>query len=387
MGSGKSLKFKFRELNRKRINGTRSLLLNLVIFLFDSGKNQVSTSEDAPILVLRSDGKIGDSIVGSGFFRELKKHSPQSKIIVIGNPQVLSVYKNSKHIDEILILKKGLSSTIKMFLKVRKMNFRFFVNSTDELKPHAAFIQGQIKAGKKFIFGHHKLKSTTHPIIYKEGQTHFSCLYENTLAEMFPNEDIDVSYELNIDSTIVDRVGKLLEKRIGRNKRVITFNAFAGTKLRSFSCETTLKIVDFLLRDPNNVVLSIGTPKDIQTILSWKKKLPSERWIVLEELKTLEEGLAQIYHSDLLVSPDTSLVHAACALNKKVVAVYRQRGMYQNSSQWGPRMRDSSNFRVVHALSNDIKYWDVNLLKISDLEEAVNGLINSEETTKVMEYV
>ncbi|MFA7614728.1 MAG: hypothetical protein WCY48_10885, partial [Candidatus Caldatribacteriota bacterium] len=304
MGPLKTLKFKFRQLNRKRINGTRNLILNLVIFLFDSKRNQVKTSEDAPILVLRSDGKIGDSIVASGFFRELKRLSPKSKIIVIGNPQVLSVYKNSDYIDEIFVLKKGLIPTLKIFLKIKNLHFKFFVNSTDEVKPHAAFIQGQVKASEKFVFCSRKLKSTTHVIDYKKGQTHFSCLYENTLSKMFPNEEFDVSYELKIEPAVIEKVRGLIKENIDPDKRVIAFNVFAGTKLRSFSQETTLKIVDFLLKDPKNVVLSVGSPQDIKVIQSWKKKLPDNRWIILEELKNLEEGFAQVYCSDLFISPD-----------------------------------------------------------------------------------
>ena len=106
-----------------------------------------------------------------------------------------------------------------------------------------------------------------------------------------------------------------------------------------------------------------------------------------EELKNLEEGFAQVYCSDLFISPDTSLVHAACALDKKFVAVYRQRGEYKNSSQWGPRMKDQSKFRLVHATSNDVKYWDVNLLNMPDLENAIIELLNSKEKGVELEPV
>lgn len=379
MGPLKTLKFKFRQLNRKRINGTRNLILNLVIFLFDSRRNQVKTSEDAPILVLRSDGKIGDSIVASGFFRELKRLSPKSKIIVIGNPQVLSVYKNSDYIDEIFVLKKGLVSTLKIFSQIRKTHFKFFLNSTDEVKPHAAFFQGQIKAGEKFIFCSTRLKSTTRVIDYEGGQTHFSYLYENTLKALSPRESFDVSYELKISPLVLKRVKDLLKDYVGEGRRIILLNSFAGTKLRSFSQETTLKIVELLLKDPNNMVISIGAPHDLRIIKLWMNKLPSNRWTSLDKLKTLEEAFAQIYFSDLLITPDTSLVHAACALKKKVVAVYRQRKEFKNSSVWGPRMKDKSNYRVIHAVSQDEKYWDVNLVKISDIEVAINEVLYSHE--------
>lgn len=382
-----NFKREFRRINRARINGTRNFILNSIIFFFDSSKNTCAPIENGPILVLRSDGKIGDSIVASGFFRELRLNSPNSKIVVLGNHQIHAIYKNLNYIDEILIHKKGILNTLKVYFILKNYHFKYILNTTDEIKPHAAFLQGQLKSAKKIILRNPRLQSSTDIVDYQSGQTHFSSLYENMLKLMFNKDSFDISYEIKLSQDVHLKIKKILNDKIPKKKNIIALNSFAGTKLRSFSYEKSLEIIQYLLQNEDNVIITLACPQDLPTLHNWKAKsqqiLPQDkldRWLILEEVRTLEESLSIINYSDLLISPDTSLIHAACAFNKKVVGVYRQRLDYKHSNVWGPRMTDKSNFRVVQAVSHDPKYWDVNLLKIEDVKDAIDDMLISYST-------
>ena len=373
---------KIRGLNRKRINLTRNFLLKTVIFLFDTHKNKLKTvADDAPILVLRSDGKIGDTIISTGFFRELKKNAPHSKIYVVGNEQVKSIFSHLPYVDEIIVYKKGFLNTLKVFFKLRRYQFKFILNSTDEIKPHAAFLQGQLQAGEKFVFLIDKLRSTTKVIRHEAGQLHFSNLYESTLKELIPNKTFNISYEINIEEEALIRVKTILQERGLANKKLVTFNAFAGTRLRSFSFDTSLRILNYLLKDPELYVVTLAPPHEVKNLQKWRSQAISllsqeelNRWVILNELKSLDESFALIKSSDLLITPDTSLVHAACAFGIKLVCVYRQRQDYKNSIAWGPRW-NKAEVRVIHAVSDDHKFWDVNLLKFEEVEAAIREVL------------
>ena len=55
------------------------------------------------ILVIRND-KLGDMVVTSGFFRELRNAFPKSSITLIASEQNKAVVEKNPHIDEILTL-------------------------------------------------------------------------------------------------------------------------------------------------------------------------------------------------------------------------------------------------------------------------------------------
>lgn len=58
------------------------------------------------ILFLRQDGKIGDYVVSSFVFREIKKFNPHIKIGVICTKQNAYLFKQNPYIDQLYYVKK-----------------------------------------------------------------------------------------------------------------------------------------------------------------------------------------------------------------------------------------------------------------------------------------
>lgn len=58
------------------------------------------------IIVLQQDGKIGDYIISSFIFRELKKHNPLAQVDVICSPKNENLFKTNHFIDHFFVLDK-----------------------------------------------------------------------------------------------------------------------------------------------------------------------------------------------------------------------------------------------------------------------------------------
>ena len=65
------------------------------------GNNFIEDNNIKSILFLRYDGKIGDMIVNSLMFREIKKVFPDIKIGLIARGAAIDIVKNNPNIDEI----------------------------------------------------------------------------------------------------------------------------------------------------------------------------------------------------------------------------------------------------------------------------------------------
>ena len=357
----------------------QNFFLKFIIFFFDSEANLIAESHNFhPILILHPDGKVGDTILATGFYRELKKKYPYSYVYVLGNEQVKEVLEPLKFVKEIFIYEKSMISTLRLFFKLRKRKFKFILNTTDELKPHGAFLQGQLKACQKIIFNNDQLKSTTKIINFEEGQTHFTSFYENTLNYLLMDDRFDMHYQIGISQKAREKVQSLFRKYEGKN--LVVFNAFSGRELGNFSYLTSWKIIDYLLSDPNKIVISVASPVNMETLLEWRERSlmmhsqeELDRWLVLEDVQTLDETFAVMEAADLIISVDTSLVHAACALDKKLICIYRQTGDYQNSCQWGPRWNKAKTI-ILHAPSNPPKEWDINDLSFDEMKDAITEM-------------
>ena len=58
------------------------------------------------------------------------------------------------------------------------------------------------------------------------------------------------------------------------------------------------------------------------------------------KLKTLGETMGTIKHSDLIISPDTSIIHIGVGFDKEIIGVYRGKEG-QKYQAWGPGGRKS----------------------------------------------
>ena len=74
--------------------------------IFDKLKKNINLmpSEIKRILFLRTDGKIGDYIISSFIFREIRKNYPNIKIDVVADKSLENLLKLNKNINKYYIL-------------------------------------------------------------------------------------------------------------------------------------------------------------------------------------------------------------------------------------------------------------------------------------------
>ncbi|TNH00369.1 glycosyltransferase family 9 protein, partial [Pasteurellaceae bacterium Phil31] len=89
-------------------------------WILDKTKSMPDNIELKSVLFLRQDGKIGDYIVSSFVFRELKKYNPNLDIGVVCSDD--SLFIKNPHIDHIYqVKKKNIIDYFKTGLKLRKV--------------------------------------------------------------------------------------------------------------------------------------------------------------------------------------------------------------------------------------------------------------------------
>ena len=91
------------------MNKLKALRLKMGKWILDKSSrsnNPQSVEHPKSFLFLRQDGKIGDYIVSSFVFREIKKFNPLIKIGVICTKQNAYLFQRNHNIDEIYLVKK-----------------------------------------------------------------------------------------------------------------------------------------------------------------------------------------------------------------------------------------------------------------------------------------
>ena len=74
---------------------------------------------------------------------------------------------------------------------------------------------------------------------------------------------------------------------------------------------------------PDAIIVLLCPPKLRTETIDIKHQLGLSSIVVAEHTETIRDSAAIIHHADLVVTPDTSIVHIACAYDKPQICVYR----------------------------------------------------------------
>lgn len=273
-------------------------------------------------------GKIGDMILTTPLFSELKRIFPECELTVLASKGNALLAKNLKCVDCTYVYDKKGFSTAKLLLTLRRKSFDYWIDPKDEHSSTSKILEKlcrpKLSLGfnikdkvfdinlQNFVKGKHRVDINLSPVNYlSEGNEYISVL---------PHVDIP---------------GKDLHAIEGRLKEVkgkyVLFNMSAGVSTRFVKPEKWIELADGLCPDIN-VVLT-GEKKDYENINSVLKSVKKKNLYFIES-NTIFEFAELIKNSCLLVTPDTSAVHLASCFNTPVVGMYHN--VQWNIEKFGP---------------------------------------------------
>jgi len=279
------------------------------------------------ILFFRYD-RIGDMVITTPVFRELKREYPEINISVLASKVNQTVLHNNPYVDKVYInYKNNLFRDLPTLLKLRNKKYDVCVEFDHSVIPHSIARLRIIKP-KKIISvvkeGRYGVKGNELELYdyftEKSKGSHFQDIWLNTLSP-FGVTPKSKKYELFCTNQQKDKVIDYL--LAFQQKIIIGINiegAVKGKKITSDKLEEICHGIYHINKDVQIILLS--SPKIYKNIvrLSQNMRLP----YVVPSYKTASvlDVAALIEKLDLVISPDTSIVHIAAAFSKPVISIH-----------------------------------------------------------------
>ena len=306
------------------------------------------------ILFLRQDGKIGDYIVSSFVFRELKKLNPNIQIGVVCTKKDSYLFQQNSYIDKLYFVKKrDILDYIKCGLKLRKEQYDVVIDPTIFIRNRDLLMMRIINA-KNYV-GYKKSQYQLFNFNI-EGEYHFSELYCIALAKVGFNIE-DTSYDVPFNSESADKVKQYLNKN--NIKNYIAINFYGAARIRKVNNENIKKYITHLNTISHNKQIVLLNYPEVYSSL--KEITSAYHNVFVPETKTIFETIELIRHCDQLISTDTSTVHIASGFNKPMIAIYREDPIA--FTHWKPMSKATTHIlqykENINELSPDIikKEW------------------------------
>ena len=257
-------------------------------------------------------GKLGDMMVASSVFRAVKKNFPQIKTGLLTLDRSRELFRYNKDIDEVYTW--SAAGIMKLSILSRIEPWDILIDLNDDASRRSLMALKIIKHKKSAAFLHEKSAG-----VY----------------------DITIKAPAKDKSHVMDRM-KIAAEALGAGrgwegkpvarvshgenviimKDTVVFNLSAGHKSRYWPVEKWRELAGLILaRDKKIKIMALSSPQDGGLYDSFISGIDQKR-IIARPGTDLDSFLSAIASGCILISPDTSAIHAACAFGVPVAGLY-----------------------------------------------------------------
>ena len=287
------------------------------------GDNFLKDNSIKSILFLRYDGKIGDMVVNSLMFREIKKVYPYIKIGVVARGAAIDIIRDNTNVDKIYEYYKDRKKIKDLALKIKEEKYDLLIDFSEMLRVNQMMLINL--CGARINIGLDRKDWELFDLSIESDKDfkwteHITKRYLAYLIKLgLKKENIDISYDIYLED---EKKYEAFFNEIKESKKLI-LNPYGASKHKSFNVETLENIIDYLKDKDIAIILTYFGDKYKELEFLEKKY----KYVYIpKKIESILDTAILIKKSDYVISPDTSIVHIASAFNKKMITVYPPKG-------------------------------------------------------------
>ena len=341
------------------------------------GDNFLKDNSIKSVLFLRYDGKIGDMIVNSLMFREIKKVYPDIRIGVIARGAAIDIIKDNPNVDKIYKYYKDRKKIKDLALKIKEEKYDLLIDFSEMLRVNQMMLINLCRA--RINTGLDRKDWELFDLSIESGKDfkwteHITKRYLAYLIKLgLKKENINISYDIYLKD---EKKYEVFFNEIKESKKLI-LNPYGASKHKSFSIETLENIITYLKDKDIAIILTYFGDKYKELEFLEKKY----KYVYIpKKIESILDTAILIKKSDYVISPDTSIVHIASAFNKKMITVYPPKGGKYGVDHlvWAPKSEYS---RVIFCKDKIGNYdeIDINTFNMQEMKEEILKLINNSD--------
>lgn len=323
-----SLKTKYKQLKKQwgalRLKWSKSLLDRM-----PTASPALNPQSIKGIVFLRQDGKIGDYIVSAFAFREIKRLQPNIHIGVICSDKNRQMFDENPYIDALHVVKAKSTFSYHQVGRSVAGQYDVAIEPTLVLRPRDLILLRALNC--RYNIGLDKQDYRIFNLNIANTQQHFSDVYAQAL-NLCGFENIDTKAELPANAQSAAAVQAFLAEN--HLTDFVALNFFGAANFRRFDETHIRAILQQLFKDFPEQKFVLLTYPEVTPML---QKMADEfaHVFVFANTVSIQDSIELIRHANVVLTPDTAIIHIAAALNKNIVGLYQDNP--QNLANWYPK--------------------------------------------------
>ncbi len=309
------------------MSDSKKIKAKLLKLLTKKNSVEFNLTDAKKVLVLKYD-RIGDMIVATPIFRELKNKYPSISISVLASKGNKDVIKYNPYVDNIYTnYKNSLLGDFSSLLKLRKERFDVCIELEHSVIPHAILRLRTINP-KKIISihkdGRYGVKGSELQLYdfytKKNKEGHFGEIWLDTLS-FFKIKPDSRKYDIFLSDKKRNKAKEFVSSIDSKIK--VGINLEGSFKEKQIQLKELKEICKGIYSGFSNIIIVIlTTPNKLEKTNKIISKMGLDFVIPSYATDTILDVAALIEQLDLIITPDTSIVHVASAFDKPIVSIH-----------------------------------------------------------------
>ena len=275
------------------------------------------------VLFFSQDGKLGDAVVNTAFVAALRRGAPDCEIHATVAGATAAFWGKDERLARVWTVQRpGWIETVRTALAMRRERYDYIVTWQPLRKEKSRLMLRLARPGKVIDLREFNVGPLQHKVE--------AC--GAALDQMGVPYDSKLAYEIGMDACCEE-----IDAQLPAGPEVVLVNLFAADIERTVPAGQALELLrglhELLPQARLCLVCTDQTSAQAQAALDASG--------AAGELVNCEGNLSRLLRlcerADLMISPDTALVHIASAYDRAVIGIYQNNGV--KAVQWGPRSR------------------------------------------------
>ena len=256
-------------------------------------------------------------VLTTPMFTAIKRRYPEVELHVLASPKSFAVVQDDPRIDRIFLYEKKLVSLLSLVYRLRRERYDYWIDPKDHRSREGALLARLSDARTKI--GWNPVAGKVFDVGIPSDKENFSLhAIERNIQALFAldiksieKSDLRLYCNAEADSYVLEQI-----KGIAKRKAII--NISAGDDSRRWSIEKWRGVCSFCESADFSPIITFH-PHDEEAAKSIHDGCNDS---TLFYSRTIKDIVGLMKHAQLVISPDTSIIHIAGAFNIPTVGLY-----------------------------------------------------------------
>ncbi len=271
----------------------------------------------SPKILIVQLGRLGDFILATPMFRALRQAYPQCRIHVLASRHNAALARLQPEVEHVHLHSKKVLATLKLLVRLKRAHYDVWIDPKDHFSREGSFFARWAGAERKVGFNQTGGRKFFDVSLPSQAEEHTHVVWRNLQAlSALGVEANDPRPSLHVTSAAQDQLSQFL--RAQGCAQYYCVNLSAGNAIRYWPLEQWATFLRTIKTETRAFVLTAAA-HDAHLAETLAQQVPHAYYFPTRQLSAL---LAVVQRAELVVSPDTSIIHMAAAFDRPVLGLY-----------------------------------------------------------------